>query len=156
MKCLFCNYEETQVIDTRISEDKLSIKRRRRCTQCDKRFNTLEKIELQMPAIIKSNGIRQEYAEEKIRSSFVKALHKRPVSLILVDNAIDTIRQKILSLGEREIDSRLIGDMVMVELAKLDKVAYIRFASIYRSFKDVTDFSQIIEQFHDNNSKKEN
>jgi len=148
MKCLFCNFEETQVIDTRLSDDRLTVKRRRRCVQCDKRFNTLEKIELQMPAIIKSDGTRQEYAEEKIRSSFMKALHKRPVSLIMVDNAIDAIRQKILGLGEREIDSRLIGDMVMIELAKLDKVAYIRFASIYRSFKDVTDFSDIIEQVY--------
>jgi len=148
MKCLFCSFEETQVIDTRISEDKLIIKRRRRCMNCDKRFNTLEKIELQMPAVIKSDSTRQDYAEEKIRSSFVKALHKRPVSLIMVDNAIDTIRQKILSLGEREIESRLIGDMVMTELVKLDKVAYIRFASIYRSFKDVIDFSEIIEQVH--------
>ena len=148
MKCIFCNFEETQVIDTRVSEDKLTVKRRRRCMQCDKRFNTLEKIEFQMPAIIKSGGTRQEYDEDKIRSSFIKALHKRPVSLILVDNAIDTIRQKVLSLGEREVESRLIGDMVMAELAKLDKVAYIRFASIYRSFKDVTDFSEIIEQVY--------
>ncbi|MFN7094669.1 MAG: transcriptional regulator NrdR [Burkholderiales bacterium] len=152
MKCLFCNFEETQVIDTRISEDKLTVKRRRKCTNCDKRFNTLEKIELQMPAIIKSNGNRQDYDEEKIRSSFVKALHKRPVSLILVDQAIDSIRQKILCTGKREIESRLIGDMVMLELAKLDKVAYIRFASIYRSFKDVTDFSDIIEQVHQGNN----
>jgi transcriptional repressor NrdR len=146
MKCLFCNFEETQVIDTRVSDDKLTIKRRRRCINCDKRFNTLEAIEFQMPAIIKSNGTRQDYDETKIRSSFVKALHKRPVSLILVDQAINTIRQQILSLGEREIPSRLLGDMVMQELAKLDKVAYIRFASIYRSFKDITDFSEIIEQ----------
>ncbi len=150
MKCLFCNSEDTQVIDTRLSEDRTTIKRRRRCMNCDKRFNTLEKIDLQMPAIIKSNGTRQEYEEEKIRTSFMKALHKRPVSLLLVDNSINTIRQKILSLGEREIYSRLIGDMVMSELAKLDKVAYIRFASIYRSFQDITDFSEIIEQVHKN------
>ena len=120
---------------------------------CDKRFNTLEKIDLQMPAIIKSNGTRQEYEEEKIRTSFMKALHKRPVSLLLVDNSIDSIRQKILSLGEREIYSRLIGDMVMLELAKLDKVAYIRFASIYRSFQDITDFSEIIEQVYQGSKK---
>ncbi|HMT03151.1 MAG TPA: transcriptional regulator NrdR [Burkholderiales bacterium] len=148
MKCPFCSSDDTQVIDTRINDDKLSIKRRRKCSACDKRFNTLEKIEWQMPAVIKSGGTRQEYDEEKIRSSFIKALHKRPVSLILVDHAIDLIRQKILVLGEREIESRLIGDMVMTELAKLDKIAYIRFASIYRSFKDVTDFSEIIEEFH--------
>ena len=146
MKCLFCNTDDTQVIDTRLSEDKIIIKRRRRCVNCDKRFNTLEKVELQMPAVIKSGGTRQEYEENKLRSSIMLALHKRPVSLILVDNAIDTIRQKILCFGEREIKSRLIGDMVMEELSTLDKVAYIRFASIYRSFKDITDFSNIVKQ----------
>jgi transcriptional repressor NrdR len=148
MKCLFCNSEDTQVIDTRLSDDRIIIKRRRRCASCDKRFNTLEKVDLQMPSVIKSNGTRQEYEEEKIRSSMLLALHKRPVSVILIDSAIDTIRQKVLSLGEREIQSRLIGDMVMEQLSKLDKVAYIRFASVYRSFKDITDFSDIIEQVY--------
>jgi len=146
MKCLFCNCEETQVIDTRLSEDKLTVKRRRRCLQCDKRFNTIERIELQMPIVVKSNGTREDYNENKIHQSFMKALHKRPVSSILIDNAIDSIRQKILSLGEREVETRLIGDIVMKELAKLDKVAYIRFASIYRSFQDITDFTDIIKQ----------
>ena len=150
MKCLYCNFEETQVIDTRLSEDRMVVKRRRRCLNCDKRFNTLEKVDLQMPAVIKSNGTRQEYVEDKIRSSMMLALHKRPVSLLLVDEALDAIRQKILSYGEREIESRLIGDMVMSQLSKLDKVAYIRFASIYRSFKDITDFSDIIEQVSGN------
>lgn len=148
MKCSFCNCDDTQVIDTRLSEDKMIIKRRRRCNICDKRFNTLEKVDLQTPAVIKSNGTRQEYNEEKIRASMMLALHKRPVSLLLVDDAIDVIRQKILNLGEREIKSRLIGDMVMEQLSKLDKVAYIRFASIYRSFEGITDFSDIIEQVH--------
>lgn len=152
MKCFFCNYEDTQVIDTRLSEDRATVKRRRRCTNCDKRFNTLEILDLQMPAIIKSDGARQDFMPDKIRNSFVKALHKRPVSLILVDEAIDFIRQEILTTGLREIESRLIGDLVMSELAKLDKVAYIRFASIYRSFKDVTDFSEIIEQVHLDNT----
>ena len=145
MKCPFCNYEETQVVDTRIGDDKLTIKRRRKCIKCDKRFNTFEKIDLQMPMIVKNNGIRQEYSDDKLRSSFIKALHKRPVSIMLVDSAIEIIRQKLLSLGEQEVSSRLIGDMVMNELAKLDKVAYIRFASIYRSFQDITDFSEIIK-----------
>ena len=145
MKCPFCNYEETQVVDTRVGEDKLTIKRRRKCIKCDKRFNTFEKIDLQMPMIVKNNGIRQEYSDTKLRSSFIKALHKRAVSIMLVDSAIESIRQKILSLGEQEVSSRLVGDMVMNELAKLDKVAYIRFASIYRSFQDITDFSEIIK-----------
>ncbi len=146
MKCFYCNFDDTQVIDTRLSDDRMIVKRRRRCTSCDKRFNTLEKVDLQMPAVVKSNGMREEYLEDKIRGSIMLALHKRPVSLILVDEAIDNIRQKVLIIGDREIQSRLIGDMVMAQLAKLDQIAYIRFASVYRSFKDITDFSEIIEQ----------
>ena len=146
MKCFFCSSEETQVIDTRLSEDRSIVKRRRRCLNCDKRFNTLEIIELQVPSVIKSDGRREEYNETKIKYSFTKALHKRPVSLILVDQAIDSVKQELLSLGLREVESRIIGELVMQELQKLDKVAYIRFASIYRSFQDITDFSEIIEQ----------
>ena len=148
MKCFYCNYEDTQVIDTRLSDDRMVVKRRRKCSNCDKRFNTLEKVDLQMPAVIKSNGMREDYIEDKVRASFMLALHKRPVSLILVDQAIDVIRQQILAIGDREIHSRLIGDMVMAELAKLDEVAYVRFASVYRRFKDITDFSDIIKQVY--------
>jgi len=153
MKCFYCNFEDTQVIDTRLSDDRMVVKRRRRCTNCDKRFNTLEKVDLQMPAVVKSNGMREEYLEDKVRDSIMLALHKRPVSLILVDEAIDSIRQKILAIGDREIQSRLIGDMVMAQLAKLDQIAYIRFASVYRSFKDITDFSDIIEQVNKRTKK---
>ncbi len=149
MKCPFCNCEDTQVIDTRLSEDKMSVKRRRRCVSCDRRFNTYENIELQLPVIVKSDGSRQEFNIEKIRSSFMKALHKRPVATQAVDSAIETIRQQVLMYGDREIASRVIGDWVMSQLAKLDKVAYIRFASIYRSFQDVTDFTNIIRQVDD-------
>ena len=148
MKCFYCNYEDTQVIDTRLSDDRMVVKRRRKCSNCDKRFNTLEKVDLQMPAVIKSNGMREDYIEDKVRASFMLALHKRPVSLILVDQAIDVIRQQILAIGDRVIHSRLIGDMVMAELAKLDEVAYVRFASVYRRFKDITDFSDIIKQVY--------
>ena len=153
MKCFYCNFEDTQVIDTRLSEDRMVVKRRRRCNNCDKRFNTLEKVDLQMPAVVKSNGMREEYLEDKVRDSIMLALHKRPVSLILVDEAIDNIRQKILAIGDREIQSRLIGDMVMAQLAKLDQIAYIRFASVYRSFKDITDFSDIIKQVNKRTKK---
>ena len=153
MKCFYCNFEDTQVIDTRLSDDRMVVKRRRRCTNCDKRFNTLEKVDLQMPAVVKSNGMREEYLEDKVRDSIMLALHKRPVSLILVDEAIDSIRQKVLAIGDREIQSRLIGDMVMAQLAKLDQIAYIRFASVYRSFKDITDFSDIIEQVNKRTKK---
>lgn len=153
MKCIFCDFEETQVIDTRISDDKLIIKRRRRCANCDRRFNTLEKTDIQMPAVIKSNNTRQEYDEKKMHHSMVKALHKRPVSLVLVDKATDTIRQKILNLGEREIESRIIGELVMQQLSQLDKVAYVRFASIYLSFKDIQDFSKIIDAQNENDNQ---
>ncbi len=146
MKCPFCNYDDTQVIDTRLSEDKMMVKRRRKCTSCDRRFNTFEKIELQLPTVVKTDGSRREYDESRIRISFMKALHKRPVATSLVDEAIERVRQQVLMHTEREIMSRVIGDMVMEQLAKLDKVAYIRFASIYRSFQDVTDFTNIIQQ----------
>ncbi len=146
MKCPFCNYTDTQVVDTRLSEDKMMVKRRRRCTSCERRFNTFEKIELNVPVVVKSNGSRQEYVENKVRLSFLKALHKRPVPALKVDEAIELVRQQILLYGEREIESRIIGDLVMQQLAKLDKVAYIRFASVYRSFQDVTDFTNMIQQ----------
>lgn len=146
MKCPFCNHLDTQVIDTRLTDEMLTIKRRRRCLACDRRFNTFEKIELQLPAVVKADGSREEYDETKIRTSMMKALHKRQVSMKEVDAAIALIRQEVLMYNDREINSRIIGDLVMVQLAKLDKVAYIRFASVYRSFNDVTDFTDIIKQ----------
>lgn len=146
MKCPFCNHADTQVIDTRLSDEMLTIKRRRRCLACDRRFNTFEKIELQLPAVVKSDGSREEYDETKIRSSMMKALHKRQVAMKEVDAAIAAIRQDVLMYNDREINSRIIGDLVMTQLARLDKVAYIRFASVYRSFNDVTDFTNIIKQ----------
>ena len=133
------------MVDTRESEDGDSIRRRRRCLSCDKRFTTYEMIELRMPQIVKQNGMRSEFDEEKLRTSFKRALHKRPVSAELVDAAIDNVTQKLHALGEREIGSRQVGEMVMKELLKLDKVAYIRFASVYKSFQDVGDFTEAIE-----------
>lgn len=147
MKCPFCNYSDTQVIDTRLTDDHLTIKRRRKCLECDRRFNTFEKIELQLPVVVKSGGTRQEYDEQKIRNSFMKALHKRSVPIDAIDNAIESVRQNVLMYGDREINSRQIGDLVLAQLAKLDTVAYIRFASIYRSFNDVADFTNMIQQF---------
>ena len=144
MKCPFCGALDTQVIDSRVSEEGDSIRRRRRCTSCNKRFTTYETAELRTPQVVKQNGNREEFGREKLRTSFMRALHKRPVPTELVDEAIERIYQKVLSLGEREIPSRQIGEMVMHELHKLDKVAYIRFASVYRSFKDVDDFRDVI------------
>jgi transcriptional repressor NrdR len=145
MKCPFCKHPDTQVVDTRENEEGDSIRRRRRCLSCDKRFTTYETVELRMPQVVKQNGMRSEFDEEKLRTSFTRALHKRPVSTELVDAAIDNVTQKVFALGEREIGSRQIGEMVMKELLKLDKVAYIRFASVYKSFQDVGDFSDAID-----------
>ena len=145
MKCPFCKGPDTQVVDTRESEDGESIRRRRRCLACDKRFTTYETVELRMPQVVKQNGVRSEFDEEKLRTSFKRALHKRPVSAELVDAAIDHVTQKLYALGEREVGSRQVGEMVMKELLKLDKVAYIRFASVYKSFQDVGDFTDAIE-----------
>lgn len=154
MKCPFCKGDRTQVVDTRESEDGDSIRRRRRCLSCDKRFTTYEMIELRMPQIVKQNGMRSEFDEEKLRTSFKRALHKRPVSAELVDAAIDNVTQKLHALGEREIGSRQVGEMVMKELLKLDKVAYIRFASVYKSFQDVGDFTEAVEAVRKSPARK--
>jgi transcriptional repressor NrdR len=132
------------VVETRLSEDGLSIRRRRRCQACDKRFTTYETADVRLPQVVKANGIREEFSETKLREGFRRALHKRPVSAELVDESVDKIRQKLLALGEREIPSRQLGEMVMHALKKLDKVAYIRFASVYKSFQDVDDFRDVL------------
>ena len=144
MKCPFCGILDSQVIDSRLNDDGESIRRRRKCTACNKRFTTYEIVELRMPQVIKQNGKREDFSPEKLRVGFARALHKRPVSADLVDAAADRITQKLLGLGEREIDGRRIGELVMDELRKMDKVAYIRFASVYRSFQDIEDFRDVM------------
>lgn len=145
MKCAFCGADDTQVVDSRINEEGNSIRRRRRCVACDKRFTTYETAELHMPQVVKQNGNREEFNREKLRLSFTRALHKRPVPTEYVDRALDHIVQKLLSLGEREVPALDLGESVMQELKLMDKVAYIRFASIYRSFSDVDDFHNAIQ-----------
>jgi transcriptional repressor NrdR len=144
MKCPFCGASDTQVIETRLSEDGISIRRRRRCQTCEKRFTTYETADIRLPQVVKANGIREAFSEAKLREGFIRALHKRPVSAELMEDAVAQIRQKLLSLAEREISSHELGEMVMNALRKLDKVAYIRFASVYRSFQDVDDFRDAI------------
>ena|ERR1043166_1179916 len=146
MKCPFCNSPDTQVVDSRVNEEGASIRRRRRCPACQKRFTTYETIELRMPQVIKQDGSRTDFNRDKLETGFRRALHKRPVQTDLVDQAIDRIVQKLLGVGVREVPARQIGDMVMEELYKLDKVAYIRFASVYRSFQDVDDFQNVIQE----------
>lgn len=147
MRCPFCHSEDTQVLDTRASEEGDSIRRRRRCGHCDKRFTTYERTELAMPVIVKKNGSRTEFEPSKLRASLMLALRKRPVSADAVDAAIQRIEEKLRSSGEREILSGQIGELVMRELKRLDKIAYIRFASVYRSFEDVAEFRDAIDEF---------
>ena len=146
MKCPYCKADNTGVVDSRLSEDGDSVRRRRECRECGKRFTTYERVELQMPMIVKQNGNRTAYDREKIRTGFMRALHKRPVPTEYVDAAINRIEQRILALGEREVPSRVIGEMVMRELKKMDDVAYIRFASVYEDFQRVDDFRDAIQQ----------
>jgi len=146
MRCPFCHHEDTQVLDTRVSEEGDAIRRRRRCAQCDKRFTTYERTELMMPVVVKKNGSRSEFDPAKLRGSMMLALRKRPVSAEAVDAAIRKIEEKLLSSGQREIVSGQIGELVMRELKKLDKIAYIRFASVYKSFEDVTEFQDAIAE----------
>jgi transcriptional repressor NrdR len=146
MKCPFCASTETQVIDSRDSDAGDSIRRRRRCLACQKRFTTYETVELRLPQVVKTNGTRSDFSAEKIRNGFQRALHKRPVPTEYVDQAVDRIVAQVLALGEREIPSRQIGEMVMQELRKLDKVGYIRFASVYRAFQDVEDFRAALKE----------
>ncbi|MEJ5210534.1 MAG: transcriptional regulator NrdR [Burkholderiales bacterium] len=154
MKCPFCGSLDTQVIDSRVSEEGDSIRRRRRCAACTKRFTTYETAELRLPQVVKQNGSREEFSKEKLRTGFMRALHKRPVPTEYVDAAIERIVQELLSLGQREVDARRIGEMVMAELYKLDKVAYIRFASVYRSFEDVDDFREVLKDLGSSEAKK--
>jgi transcriptional repressor NrdR len=144
MKCPFCSDSDTQVIDSRVNDEGDSIRRRRKCSACDKRFTTYETAELHLPQVVKTNGTREEFSRDKLRLSFTRALHKRPVPTEYVDRALDNIVQKMLARGEREIPARDLGESVMQELKVMDKVAYIRFASVYRSFSDVDDFNDAI------------
>lgn len=146
MKCPFCHHADTQVLDTRVSEEGDVIRRRRRCAQCDKRFTTYERIELTMPVIVKKNGSRAEFDPSKLRASLMLALRKRPVSAESIDAAIHRIEERLLSSGAREIPSGEIGELVMRELKRLDKIAYIRFASVYKSFEDVAEFQDAIAE----------
>lgn len=145
MRCPFCNADDTQVIDSRVNDEGDSIRRRRRCSSCDKRFTTYETADLRLPQVIKGNGNREDFSDTKLREGFFLALHKRPVSAELIDEALHHIQSKLLVLGEREVASRQIGELVMAELRKLDKVAYIRFASVYRSFQDADDFRDVLK-----------
>ncbi len=146
MRCPYCAHVETQVVETRESDEGDVVRRRRKCTKCDKRFTTYERAEIALPAIVKRSGARVEFDPAKLRASMTLALRKRQVSIEQVDAAIERIQDKLLASGLREVPSTRIGELVMRELKRLDKVAYVRFASVYRSFEDVDEFSRLIKE----------
>ncbi len=146
MKCPFCGKDETQVVETRVAEDGEFIRRRRQCMACERRFTTYERPDVTLPAIVKKDGRRIDYERGKLHASMKLALRKRPVSTEQIDSAVERIEEKLLSLGVREIPSARIGELVMRELKKLDKVAYVRFASVYRSFEDVDEFKTLVDE----------
>ncbi|MBQ1761411.1 MAG: transcriptional repressor NrdR [Aquincola sp.] len=144
MRCPFCSHGETQVVETRDSDEGDVIRRRRRCLGCEKRFTTYERPEIAMPSIVKKGGARVDFDTAKLRGSMLLALRKRPVSMEQLDAAIERIEEVLLTSGAKEIPSNRLGELVMRELKKIDKVAYVRFASVYRSFEDVDEFRQLI------------
>ena len=149
MYCPFCNHEETKVIDSRLAGEGRQIRRRRQCTKCRERFTTFESAELVMPRLIKNDNTRQPFDEEKLRYSMIRALEKRPVPADEFEQAVGHLVHKLRTMGEREVPSRLVGELVMEELRKLDEIAYVRFASVYRRFQDVTEFQDEIERLQE-------
>ena len=144
MRCPYCSHEETQVVETRESEEGDVIRRRRRCMHCEKRFTTYERPEIAMPAVVKKDGSRVEFDPAKLKASMTLALRKRPVSVEQIDAALERIQEKLLASAAREVTSSRLGELVMRELKRIDKVAYVRFASVYREFEDVDAFRQLI------------
>ena len=146
MRCPFCSSDDTQVVDTRSNDGSNVVRRRRKCPKCDKRFTTYERVELRMPRLVKKGGGRSDFDRDKLVGSMMLALRKRPVATEEIDAAADRIEEKLRSLGEREIPTSRVGDLVMRELARLDKIGYIRFASVYRSFETPDDFRDAVQE----------
>ena len=145
MRCPFCSHVDTQVVETRESDEGDVVRRRRRCQSCDKRFTTYERAEIALPSVDKKDGTRADFDASKIRASMTLALRKRPVSVEQIDAAMERIQDKLLNSGSKEVPSTRLGELVMRELKRIDKVAYVRFASVYRSFEDVDEFRQLIQ-----------
>jgi transcriptional repressor NrdR len=146
MHCPFCQNVDTRVIDSRVAEDGATIRRRRECSACGERFSTLETVELKLPAIVKGDGRREAFDARKLRTGFDRALHKRPVSEEQIEAAVRAVVRQLRVSTERELPSRRIGELVMVELRKLDHVGYVRYASVYRAFEDVADFREELDR----------
>ncbi len=154
MYCPFCSYNDTRVIDSRLVSDGAQVRRRRECSSCGERFTSYEMAELLMPKLIKQDGTRQPFDEQKLRTGIMRALEKRPVSVEDIEQAISRIKSSLRATGEREIPAQELGEMVMQQLRKLDDVAYVRFASVYRRFKDVQEFRTAIDSLEDEPSEK--
>ncbi|HKI73886.1 MAG TPA: transcriptional regulator NrdR [Pseudomonadales bacterium] len=146
MHCPFCGHRETKVNDSRLVADGDQVRRRRECQRCGERFTTFESAELVLPRVIKSNGSRQPFDEDKLRNGMLRALEKRPVDLETIESTLNRIKHKLRATGEREVKTRDIGELVMDELREIDDVAYVRFASVYRSFQDINEFKEEIER----------
>jgi transcriptional repressor NrdR len=146
VRCPFCGAQDTRVVDSRLSQEGDQVRRRRECGECKERFTTYEAAELNLPRVVKADGSRQPFREEKLRAGMQRALEKRPVSSEKVEAAIARIKKRLLASGEREVPSRVLGDYVMNELSQLDDVAYVRFASVYRRFEDVNQFREVIDK----------
>jgi transcriptional repressor NrdR len=144
--CPFCNHDDTKVIDSRLAAEGRQVRRRRECLKCAERFTTFESPELVLPAVMKRDRRREPFDAQKLREGMLSALQKRPVAAEAIEEAIERILHRLQTLGEREIESSFIGDLVMEELHALDEVAYVRFASIYRSFQDITEFQDEIDR----------
>jgi transcriptional repressor NrdR len=151
--CPFCSDSETKVIDSRLVAEGDQVRRRRECQECGERFTTFESAELVLPRVIKSNGVRQPFDEEKLRNGVLRAFEKRPVSLENIESLLNRIIHKLRATGEREVKTLVVGEIVMDEIRKMDDVAYVRFASVYRSFQDVDEFREEIDRLRDNPSK---
>lgn len=150
MKCMYCGCEDSKVIDSRSADEGRTIRRRRECVNCGKRFTTYETIEDTPVLVIKSSGLRQAFDPQKIKNGIIKSCEKRPVSLTAIDEIVATVTKKIYNSMEQEISSKVIGEMVMEELKKLDEVAYVRYASVYRSFKDISSFMDELQKLMEN------
>lgn len=149
MHCPFCGNDDTRVIDSRLVADGNQVRRRRECAKCNERFTTFETAELVMPRIVKTDGTRQPFDDAKLRAGMLRALEKRPVSMEALEAAISRISHRLRASGEREVPSRQVGELVMIELRELDAVAYVRFASVYHSFQDISDFAAELDRLKD-------
>ncbi len=155
MHCPFCSAEDTKVIDSRLVAEGDQVRRRRECLSCKERFTTFEIAELLMPRIIKKNGTREPFDENKLRAGLLRALEKRPVSIEAIESALNHIKHFLQATGEREVKSVVVGEKVMEQLKKLDEVAYVRFASVYRRFKDLSEFRQEIDRLELSNEESD-